>query len=191
MTPRPPGTPRPGPGCEYSPHKRARIVSARESGMKYKDIALREGVKEATCRKIFSRAPKQTSCVTRPRKGRPQLISDRDARRIFRTIFVQPKITAAQLRVSAVPHASKRTIYRFLKKSGIQKWRCKRRPLLTQAIANLRLEWAHTYNNRDDAFWRRVRWSDECSVERGKGGKWAWSYRRRGFVLRHRNSRHY
>jgi hypothetical protein len=44
----------------------------------------------------------------------------RYSRQLLRAIAVNPKITAAQLRVEVAPELSMKTIYRYLKKSGIQ-----------------------------------------------------------------------
>lgn len=179
MVPRPPGTPRP-PLCETSPNKRSRIVGARDHGISFGAISRLEDLKETTCRSIVARSPYQTSSISRPRHGRPGKITPRDERHIFRVIATNPKITAAQLVIQAVPHVKKKTVYRFLKKSGIQKWRCRKRPLLNDERAAARLAWALQHDGKDLAYWQRWRWSDECSIERGKGGKWDFVYRKRG-----------
>ena len=138
MVPRPPGSYRP-PLCETSPNKRSRVVSVREHGISFGAISRMEDLKETTCRSIVSRSPFQTSSFSRIRSGRPGKLSLRDERHILRVIATNPKITAAQLVVQAVPHVKKKTVYRFLKKSGIQKWRCRKRPLLTDERAAARL----------------------------------------------------
>jgi hypothetical protein len=97
------------------------------------------------------------------------LITERDGRAIFRRISLKPKITAAQLVATTVLNVKKKTVYRFLKKSGIQKWRATKRPIVDDEKAVKRLHWAERYDNKPLTFWRRWRWSDECSVERGKG----------------------
>jgi hypothetical protein len=125
--PQPPHTPR-VPLQEVSPNSRSRVVALHDYGMKYCDISRGENLPPSTCRQIFKNAPLQESCKSRPRSGRPQSITPRLGRRIFRAINFNPKITAAQLRAEVAPEYSKKTIYRFLKKSGIQKWRCKKRP---------------------------------------------------------------
>lgn len=176
---RPPGTPRP-PLCETSPNKRSRVVSARDHDIKYNTIADKENLKSATCRWIFKNAWNQVSCITRSRSGRPSLLTKRDQRHIFQTIVVQSKITAAQLVQICCSHVKKKTVYRFLKKSGIQKWRCKKRPLLNDERAAARLAWALKYDDMPLVFWKRWCWSDECSIERGKGGKWDFVYWMRG-----------
>ena len=39
---------------------------------------------------------------------------------------------------------------------------------------------AMKYGGMPVEFWKRWHWSDECSIERRKGGKWEFVYRRRG-----------
>lgn len=177
--PQPPRTPR-TPLAELSPNTRSRVVAARDYGNRFVDIATKENLNPATCRSIFRNAQHQQSCKSQARSGRPTLLSPRDQRRIFRAIATDPKITAAQLRVECGLEASKKTIYRFLKKSGIQKWRCKKRPLLDNEKAATRLQWALQHDSQPPAYWKRWVWSDECSIERGKGGKWDFVYRKRG-----------
>ena len=152
--PRPPGTPRPPLG-EVSPGTRNRVVGARNHGIAYTAIGEQENLEPSTCRRIFKKAPNQISCIIRPRPGRPTLLTERDQRCIFRTIVINPKITAQQLVATVVPHIKKKTVYRFLKKSGIQKWRCTKRPLLTEEHAAARLAWALKYDGMPLAFWKR------------------------------------
>lgn len=176
---RPPGTLRP-PLAETSPNKRSRICGSRDSGTKVKVIARAEQLSEKTVRGILERAPNQVSCISNPRSGRPRKLNPHDERIIFRAIVINPKITASQLVAQNVPHVTKKTVYRFLKKSGIQKWRCRERPFLTEEHAAKRLAWALKYNGKPITWWRRMCWSDECSVERGKGGQIEFCYRHRG-----------
>ena len=75
--PRPPGTPRPPLG-EVSPGTRNRVVRARNHGIPYTAIREQENLDPSTCRRIFKNAPNQISCITRPRPGRPTLLTERD-----------------------------------------------------------------------------------------------------------------
>ncbi|KIN08336.1 hypothetical protein OIDMADRAFT_108106 [Oidiodendron maius Zn] len=127
--PRPPNIPRP-PLYKVSPNSRSRVVAAYEYGIKFTNIARGENLRPGTCRQIVLNTSIQTSCISRLRSGRPELITPRLGRQLFRAIAINPKITAAQLHVAIAPKISKITIYRYLKKSSIQKWRYKKRPLL-------------------------------------------------------------
>lgn len=176
---RAPGTPR-QPLGEVSPNTRSRVVGARDHGIKFGAISRMEQLGDSTCRKIYKNASHQTSCITPSHPGVPSVLTPGDHRLIRRAIVINPKITAQQLFISCAPHASKKTVYRYLKKSGIQKWRAKQRPFLTAEHALLRMEWAAKYDGKPVEYWKRLRWSDECSIERGKGGAIEWVYRQRG-----------
>ena len=142
-----PGTPRPPLG-EVSPNTRSRVVSARDYGIKFGAISRLERLDDSTCRKIYKNASHQVSCITPSRPGAPPVLTPGDHRLIRRAIVINPKITAQELFVSCAPHASKKTIYRYLLKSGIQKWRAKQRPFLTAEHALLRIEWALKHNRK-------------------------------------------
>jgi hypothetical protein len=123
--PQPPRTPR-TPLCETSPNTRSRVVLAHNYGIRFRDIAEKENLPYSTCRSIFKYASNQASRKSQLRTGRPITITPRDGRALFRAIAINPKITAAQSRAEVLPTVSKITIYRYLKKPGIQKWRCKK-----------------------------------------------------------------
>jgi hypothetical protein len=65
------------------------------------------------------------------------------------------------------------TLKKILREHHIFNWRAKRRPHLTQAHANLRLAFALAHINTD---WSRYLFSDECSVEKGRGKKPLWAF---------------
>ena len=174
-----PGAPR-KPLGEVSPNQRSRVVGSRDHGIPFPVITRMESLTDTTCRSIVKNASHQVSCITPTRSGAPSVLTPGDHRLIRRAIVINPKITAQQLFISCAPHSSKKTIYRYLKKSGIQKWRAKQRPFLTAEHALLRMQWAVEYDGKPVEFWRRLRWSDECSIKRGKGGAIEWVYQRRG-----------
>lgn len=135
-----------------SPNSRSRVVALHECGMRFADIARDESLRPSTCRKIFQNAPIQKSCKSRPRSGPPSSITPRLGRRIFRAIVVNPKITGAQLSVEVALYLTKKTIYWILLKSGIQKWRCKKRPLVDKEKAATRLQWAYLHDNQSPVY---------------------------------------
>jgi hypothetical protein len=148
---KPPGAPR-QPLGEVSPNQRSRVVSARDHGIKYPIITRMENLLDSTCRSIVRNAPHQVSCITPTRSGAPSVLTPGDHRLIRRAIVINPKITAQQLFISCAPHSSKKTIYRYLKKSGIQKWRARQRPFLTIEHALLRMQWATKYDRKPVEF---------------------------------------
>jgi hypothetical protein len=118
MNMKPPGAPR-QPLGEVSPNQRSRVISARDHGIKFPVITRIENLPDSTYRTIFKNASHQTSCITPPRPSAPGVLTPTDTRAIRRTIVVNPKITAQQLFVQCAAYSSKKTIYRYLKKTGI------------------------------------------------------------------------
>ena len=69
-----------------------------------------------------------------------------------------------------------RSMKRLLQEMHIRKWIRLKRPALTPDHAYQRLTWAQRYRHFRYLNWRRVRWSDECSIELGKGQKLEWVF---------------
>ncbi|PVH70134.1 hypothetical protein DL98DRAFT_350611, partial [Cadophora sp. DSE1049] len=68
------------------------------------------------------------------------------------------------------------TIKRILKNRGITNWHAKRRSLLTEAHAAKQLAWCLAHRRWTIEEWGLVAWSDECSVERGRGKRQEWVF---------------
>jgi hypothetical protein len=58
----------------------------------------------------------------------------------------------------------------------MRKWQRLKRPALTAEHARFRRNWAEGYRYFTYLNWRRVRWSDECSIQLGKGQKFEWVF---------------
>lgn len=174
--PRPPGTHRP-PKHELSPHKRALICSACQLGATLNKIANTLGENRETVRMTVQRASRRVSCITQPRNGRPSKLTAHDKRRLIRVINNNPKIIQRELHLECVPHVSKRTLQRYLRTLNISKWKARKQSLLTPEIAAALLRWAQEYVNWSVDQWKCVRWSDECSIERGSGARAEWIFR--------------
>ena len=59
-----------------------------------------------------------------------------------------------------------------------RKWHQRKRPEIKQVHADKRLEWARTYAFYTPEMWQRIKWSDECSIERGAGIRPIWTFLR-------------
>ena len=62
----------------------------------------------------------------------------------------------------------KRTMQRLLRELNKRKWLQRQRPFITAEHARQRLEWARKYHAYIVEDWKKVVWSDEYTVERGK-----------------------
>jgi hypothetical protein len=123
-----------------------------------------------------------------PRSGRPEVLSRREKRLLFRIARKWPKIEYDKLIEEAELHAltlastlrtitpHRNTIAKALKQQGLINYMCKLRPKLTRGDALRRLRFCKTYRYFN---WRRrvVKFSDECLVQRGSGKKAEWCFR--------------
>lgn len=61
---------------------------------------------------------------------------------------------------------------------GRRKWKQLKRPEIKPHHAIKRYQWAQRYQHFQPEDWARVKWSDECTVERGAGIRPIWTFRR-------------
>ena len=59
---------------------------------------------------------------------------------------------------------------------GCQKWKQQNQSELSPIHALKRLQWAQEYQHFTPENWAHVKWSDECTVERGIGVKPIWIF---------------
>ena len=62
-------------------------------------------------------------------------------------------------------------IKRIIKAQGLTHWRTKKRPELIEEVVAIRLAWALERRLWTVDQWRKYMWSDEYSMEWGKGKK--------------------
>lgn len=110
-------------------------------------------------------------------------MTDREKRILHRLARENPSWTYATLLQELPFNISRHTVIRHLKEYGLVNWRAKKRQLLTQKTADIRLAWCQSHLNWTENDWYNVIFSDECSVERGagKGTKWIWRHTGQAF----------
>src|SRR5205807_2709617 len=111
-----------------------------------------------------------------PTPGHPSKISARDRRRLLRAAKANRGQPLQELTQTVTPHVSIRTVKCVLAKEGIKKWRAKKRPKLTEDQAAACLHWAIRYADWTEEEWKRMVWSDECSVEKSKDPCTVWGF---------------
>lgn len=112
-----------------------------------------------------------------PRSGAAKSYSPAEERKVLRHVRRFPKDTYKEVIVACQVTCKKSTIKKILKAHGIKNWKCKRRHFLTQKNANKRLAWALAHRGWSVEEWGMIMWSDECSVERGRGKRDEWCFR--------------
>jgi hypothetical protein len=166
------------PRVEHSPYVRGQIIGMRDMGAKWVEIEEKLGVPESTCRSIYSRKEDSPEGRSQDRSGRPKSYTKRDERKLVREARLNPTSSYRELSSAANWSSSKRTASRVLSIYNIKKWLAKRRPKLTEDIAKLRVGFCQNWVNATNEETSVIIFSDECSVERGKGRRPMWVFRR-------------
>ena len=133
--------------AELSIPARNSIISKAEAGAPTRELAEEFSV-TSKCIRDTIRRYRQTGCNTsRPRSGRPSILTRREIRTIYRLARKYPKIEYKALIVEAYlgKTFSHRTAYRGLKEIGLKNFRAKRRPKINRATTQLRLKFCREH----------------------------------------------
>src|SRR5205814_7945243 len=90
------------------------------------------------------------------------------------------QIPLKQLHTEVNSSLSVATIRRQLAENNIHKWRTARGPRLMKGHVEKRYKWAKEHLKWTEANWRKIGWSDECSVEKSADPCQVWVSRRPG-----------
>ena len=164
-------------GLELSPYERGEIKGLKRGGFKVPEIARLKNIPISTVRSTLSLDELRTKGESQPRTGRPKACTLSDERLILRIARAEPKLTYDELLARCGLQIHRSTIKKVLADHGIQNWKCKRRPFLTPALAAKRLAWCLEHKDWRAEEWGMVVWSDECSVERGRGKRDEYAFR--------------
>jgi transposase len=172
-----------------TPRRRNRIVQCVKLGLSARNAAEECGVTVSHVRGTLRRWKHQNGGISKPGRGRPSALSDRDKRAIIREIEVNPFIQNSKLLEYAGLTCSETTLTRYVKLQGFKHTWAAQRPYLTAENAESRYRWALAHRHYDLAFWRTVVFSDECSVQRGQGQQRVWTFRPHGNYIPTTNSK--
>jgi transposase len=163
-------------GKELSPYVRGKIVGMAEKGGSVSEIQARFQVSRQAVRGSISKDPQRPEGESALRSGRPRIYTIRDERMMLRNLRLYPKSTFEERRRETGLEMSNTTIKRLAQKSGLQHWRAKKRPELTEEHAAERLLWCKCRVHWGVEEWKIYMWSDECSAERGRGKLIEWVF---------------
>jgi hypothetical protein len=166
-----------GRGPELSAYVRGKIKGASEFGVKTCVISRTYNIPSSTIESTLSLDSLRIDGKSLPRSGRPKTYDIRDERHIIRHVRLYPKCTYADVRRACAITLCDNTLRAILKDYGIANWRAKKRPFLTEKHAAIRLAWCLEREHWTVDDWVKYMWSDECSVERGRGKAITWVFR--------------
>jgi transposase len=164
-------------GKELTPNVRGQITGKFKSGVSKNQIGKDLGISPSTVADTIRSKPERLDGKSLSRTGRPKKLSERDKRYIMILIKGNPFLTFREIRDETGLTLSRPTLRKILKESGYGNWIAKKRPKLTQEHANLRYQWALKRKDWTYDRWETIMWSDECSVELGKGHRRQWAFR--------------
>lgn len=130
---------------EFTPEARAAILAWLSAGKSIKSTAREFNTTPSTVRGIKQRWNDDHTLHKRPRKGRPQILSETEKRYIIRMCKSDRRITWDALVNSTPTSVSRRTIRRTVSTFYKRKWKALRRPKLSEEHAAERLAFARDW----------------------------------------------
>jgi hypothetical protein len=165
------------PNCELSPYQRGIAIGLAKKGAKIPEIENELKCSRGAVRSTLLYASLRNEGNSQVRHGAPRSYTLSEERKILRHVRIHPKDTYEKVKLACNLTISTSTIKRILKEHGILNWRARRRPFLTEAHAARRLAWCLHHKDYTVEDWGKYMWSDECSVERGRGKQNEWVFR--------------
>ena len=164
-------------GEHLSPYWRGQICGQSSRGAKPSEIAERLELEYSA---VYRTIQLDLAChegESLPRAPRKKSYTEAEEWLLLRHVRLNPKHTYAEVKIACGLACSKSTIRKVSKEHGIINWKAKRRPFLTEKNAAARLAWCLERLHWAAEDWALVVWSDECSVERGRGKRDEWVFR--------------
>jgi transposase len=156
---------------------RGQVIGQAFKGTKNAQIAKDLNLSDSTIRYTLKQNELRTNGETLLRKPRGKSYTDAEERLLIRHVRLNPKDTYNEVIVACGLSCKRETVKKICKRHGITNWKCKKRPELIEEHALKRLAWCLAHRGWTDEEWGLVCWSDECSVERGRGKRAEWCFR--------------
>jgi transposase len=123
------------PGQELSPAARAAIAGAVAAGASKSAVAHAFQIDRKTIRRTLQRFESSTNFESKPRTGRPNVLTRREKRYIIQLAKRRPRLTTQLLTDTLDTRVSRSTVRRVLRQHRMRKWRAQKRIPLTKAVA--------------------------------------------------------
>jgi transposase len=172
-------------GRNISPGSRSRVIGMLQADATVKEAAASISRSERAVRDLRTKYRQTSRVDDKPRTGRPVILSKQQKKIIYRKVRTAPKIEYSEpakegvsVNTEGTPSKppSRSTLYRALGRRGLTNHKAKERPKFNRGHAALRLKFAREYRHFR---WncRTLKFSDECSVEKGSGANQEWCFR--------------
>jgi transposase len=165
---------------EMSAVLKGKILALHEDSNSMRKIAAKLHIPRSTVQGFMQRFTTRQTHENLVRPGGPRKTTEEEDQRIIEIAERQTRLKYEEVCEIANTTISVRSIRRRLKVHGIRKWKAANCALLNDRLAANRLAWALEHQNWTVEDWRKITWSDEVSVEKGKDPTAVWVFRRRG-----------
>src|SRR5688572_29993593 len=151
--------------AELTEFDRGIIIGGWLFGHSEREIEAKTGHPKSTVHDTIERYCETGAGSSRPRSGRPPILTDRDKRHIVRIVKSNRQQSARQLQSNFVQSSgtvvSIKTIKRALHEAGYHSRVAVRKPLISAKNRRDRLQWCRQHQGWTDEQWKKVIWSDE------------------------------
>ncbi|CAB4487994.1 unnamed protein product [Rhizophagus irregularis] len=162
----------------FTPKTRGAIVYGHNCGHSSRTIAKQLGCGKITVNDILKRLREIHSLTPKKQTGRPPLLNSPAQQKLKSFIkennenrrLCSKKIATTWTAQTKQP-ISRNTIRRNLKKVGLTACVPRRKPAMTEAHCQARLEWAYEHENWTERKWKRVLFSDESTFTQFQQGR--------------------
>ena len=163
------------------PHERSEIIGMHKARVSLKEISRNTrcclATVKSTVRKAESRGPDQHDL---PRSGRPRKSTRNQDDHLYRRARTRNDMSWAEL--TEIAPISRTTIQRRFREidPNFRQYRRQWSQYLSPSNIRQRAKYARDYASWRSEDWANVWYTDECSVEIGKGGGREWVWRHSG-----------
>lgn len=151
--------------CPEVISQRGAFIGMRDAGMTMAAISRTTGFNVKTVTKWIRRSDGEGTVATRPRSGRPRLLTPEDDQRIVQAVMDRPLTSTVDITQELNLPCNPETTRRHLNECGIKCHIPAKKERLTPENKVSRLEFARHYirDEYDANFWNSVIWTDEKS----------------------------
>lgn len=145
------------------------IISKYKKNKNISKIARDLELKYQTVYSIIQRNKNENRIKNKTKNGRPKKLDNRANRRIVREIKKDRRQTLNEItntinKTKSISVSSK-TVRRLIKKTGLNARVARKKPFISLKNQKGRKKWAQKYGKWSLYKWKKIIWSDECSVE--------------------------
>lgn len=152
-------------GKEISVSERKIIIKLWKEGKSFRKIGQTIGRTYSSIQRVINNFKETGILTSKPRSGRPKILSVREERSIINMAKVNPRITSSKI-IGNVKQMFKKSICaetarKILRKAGYHGRVARRKPYISLVNRRKRIEFAHNYINKPPEFWKQIIFSDE------------------------------